>query len=294
MHSVIQDIRIALRGLAATPGFAAVAILTLAIGISANTTIFSAVEVFMFRPLPFNQPDRLLSLYTANDERGWTQVDFSVADYTALREQLSSADVAGYYWDNLNVSDDRSQPVRLDAMRISHDFFQVLQVPPVLGRSPTADEEQIGTTPSVVISHALWNSRYGADPGGLGELVELDGTMHRIVGVAPEGFWFRQLGIDMWPVFQFTDGQRQRDAGRWIGPIVRVGDGVSQPAFEGELEAVGARLAADFPDVNAGNRFYSISLHSDIFDEGVKIGSAIAMEILPAAKPPEPTPTPRH
>ncbi len=277
VHSVMQDLRIALRGLAATPGFAAVAILTLAIGIGANTTIFSAVEVFMLRPLPYPNSHELMALYTANAERGWAQVDYSVADFHAVREQLTTADVGGYFWDNVNVADDRAQPVRLDAMRISHNFFDVLGVAPVLGRSPSLDEEQIGTTPAVMISHALWNSRYGADPGALDQLVELDGVMHRIVGVAPEGFWFRSLGIDMWPVFQFTEGQESRDAGRWVGPLVRRRADVSQETFVAELEAVGARLAADFPDYNGGSRFYAITLHADTFDEEFKVGSTIAM-----------------
>jgi len=277
VNSIIQDLRIAARGLASAPGFTIVAILTLAIGIGANTTIFSAVEVFMLRPLPYANSDELSALYTANTERGWTEVDYSVADFHAVRDQATTADVAGYYWDNLNLADDRGQPQRIDGMKVSHNFFHVLAVSPVLGRAHLPDEELLGTTPAVVISHALWNSRYAADPGVLGQLVELDGTMHQIVGVAPEDFYFKSLSVDMWAGFQFTEGQTSRDAGRWIGPVARRHAGVTAEAFAGELDAIGARLATDFPDYNGGSELYAISLRSDIFDEGYKIGSTIAM-----------------
>ena len=277
MHSIIQDIRIAARGLASAPGFTIVAILTLAIGISANTTIFSAVEVFVLRPLPYSDSQELVALYTANAERGWTQADFSVADFMDLRDQSTTADIAGYYWDNLNMADDEGQPERISGMRVSSNFFTVLAAQPVLGRSPTRDEERAGVTPSAIISHGLWNRRYGADPGVIGRLVELDGTMHQIVGVAPPDFWFQSLGIDMWASFNFDEGNLTRATGRYIEPVARMRPGVTEAALAGELDAIGSHLAEAFADVNAGNRFYAISLHSDMFDEDLMMGSAIAM-----------------
>ena len=176
--SIIQDIRIAARGLAAAPGFTIVAILTLAIGIGANTTIFSAVEVFLLRPLPYSNSQELVALYTANAERGWTQARFSAADFMDLRDQSTTADFAGYFWDSFNMADGEGQPERISGMRISGDFFSVLAAQPVLGRAPTREEERFGVTPTAVISHGLWSGRYGADPDVIGRLVELDGRMH--------------------------------------------------------------------------------------------------------------------
>ena len=221
VNSIIQDIRIAARGLASAPGFTIIAILTLAIGISANTTIFSAVEVFMLRPLPYSNSQELVVMYTANAERGWTQADFSVADFMDLRNQSTTADIAGSYWDNFNMADDEGQPERINGMRVSSNFFSVLAAQPVLGRAPTRDEESAGVTPSVVISHGLWNRRYGADPGVIGRLVELDGTMHQIVGVAPPEFWFKSLGIEMWASFNFDEGDLNRATGRFLDPVAR-------------------------------------------------------------------------
>ena len=277
VNSVIQDLRIALRGLAASPGFSAVAILTLAIGISANTTIFSAVEVFMLRPLPYSNSHELYALYTANVERGWTQVDYSVADYFDMREQSTTADIAAYYWDNLNMADGTGQPERIQGMRVSHNFFSVLAEPPVLGRAPAVEEERAGVAPTAVISYGLWTRRYGADTGVLGTLVELDGTMHEIVGVAPEDFWFGSLGVEMWAVFNFDEDGLSRAAGRFIGPLARTREGVSPAAFESELTTIGSRLAEQYPDVNGGNRMFSVGLRSDIYDTEFQVGSTIAM-----------------
>jgi len=277
MRSVLNDVRVAARNMASAPAFAAVAVFTLAVGIAANTTIFSAVHAFLLEPLPYPDSDKLAAVYTSNSVTGWTQTGHSMADFVALRDQTQSANVAAYVWDDMNVADDRGQPVRLSGMGISGNFFEVLGIPPILGRAPNVAEETEGGTPAAVISHGLWQRRYGSNPDVLGELIELDGTMHRIVGVAAPDFWFQALDIEVWAGFQLSEDALDRANGRFIFVIARANPDAPAEAMHSEIAAVGTRLAADFPDYNKANEFFAVRYRDAVFDEEFKVGSAIAL-----------------
>jgi putative ABC transport system permease protein len=197
MDEIWQDIKYAIRSLRRGGALIAIAVLSLAIGIAANTTIFSAVDVFMLRPLPYPDSEELYSVYTTNRERGWTRASFSVPDYVDLRERSRTLDVSATRWSSFNLSDG-DRPERLSGVRVSSNFFRMLGVQPARGRAFTPEEEIEGRHQVAIISDGLWQRRFGGDPDVLGRVVLLDGEPHTIVGIMPPKFWFVRPGTEIW------------------------------------------------------------------------------------------------
>jgi predicted permease len=178
MSALLQDIRYGLRMLAKNPGFTAVAVLTLALGIGANTAIFSLVNGILLQPLPFAQPDRLVAL------TDW----YPQGALVAMRAHLRSMEVAAY-WEGqeLNLTG-LGDPVRLYGTAVSGNLFSLLGVRPELGRTFLPEEDQPGKDNVVILSHALWLQKFGGDPNVVGRGVTLEGQKRQIVGVMPAGF----------------------------------------------------------------------------------------------------------
>lgn len=197
MHSVWQDLRYALRGIGKKPAFAAIAIATFALGIGANTAIFSVIDAVMLRPLPYPDSNRLVFLWAGESQRS-TQYSFSYPRFEAFRDHATAfAGVAA--WDNELVSvADRGEPERLEGGRVSREFFSVLGAKPVLGREFSADEDRPGGAPVAMLSHRRWQEHYGSDPGVLGKTVRIDGEPYSIIGVLPAGFAFLGEPVDVW------------------------------------------------------------------------------------------------
>jgi len=180
-----------------SPAFAAVAILTLALGIGANTAIFTVANTLLLRPLPYSDPGRLVLLFA--DRRGQLQ-GFSYLRYTSLREQTRSlASVAAYASDTFNLTG-RGDPEQLTAARISANFFDVLGVHPAMGRVFEANGDQPEAKPEVIISHSLWQQRFGASKDIIGESIALDSRDYTVIGVLPSDFIFSELSpkVDIW------------------------------------------------------------------------------------------------
>ncbi|MCZ6918338.1 MAG: ABC transporter permease [Gemmatimonadetes bacterium] len=273
MDNIWQDIRYAFRSLRNGPGLIAMAVVSLGIGIGATTAIFSAVDVFMLRPLPYADADRLMKVYTSNEDRGWTTVNPSVPDYLDFREQSQTMDIAAYDAANFNLSGD-DRPERLIGMQVSANFFSVLGTQPALGRGFTPDEETVGRHRVIAISDGLWHRRFGADSSVLGETVLLDGEAHTIVGVMPAGFWFESPAYEMWAPLPIT-GEESRMS-YYLDLLARVRDGRSVDQAQEEMRRIATGLAAAYPETSAGNSARVITLHEDIFDEGFKMGSLIS------------------
>jgi hypothetical protein len=189
MDRIWQDVKYAFRTLRRGKGLIVIAVLSLAIGIGANAAIFSAVDVFMLRPLPYPDSHQLYRVFTTNHERGWTYVSYSVPDFLDLRERSRTMGVAAYSGASFNLSGG-DRPERLTGQEVTSNFFQVLGVQPVMGRTFTLEEEQEGSDNVAIISDELWQRRFGADRNVLGSTVLLDGRIHTIVGVMPPKFWF--------------------------------------------------------------------------------------------------------
>jgi putative ABC transport system permease protein len=273
MDRVWQDFRYSFRSLRHGGLLIAIAILSLGIGIGSVTTIFTAVDVFMLRPLPYPDSHDLQSVYTTNQERGWMWVSFSVPDFVDFRERSEAMDVAVSRGAAFNLSEG-DRPERAQGRRLSWNWLRVLGVQPALGRGFTQEEEIEGRDQVALISHGLWQRRFGADPDILGSDILLDGEPHTIIGVMPADFWYGSIFDDIWVPFSIT-GEESRNS-HYISALARVNDGFTQAQAADETERIAAQLAIDYPETNTGNGARLVTLHEDIFNEGFRVGTSIS------------------
>jgi putative ABC transport system permease protein len=267
-----QDIRIAIRSLIRNPIVSGAAILSLGLGIGANASIFSAVDVFLFRPLEFRDADRLIVAWTTNSERGWTQASTSVPDYLDLRERSRSAELAAWGWSGVNLSGIET-PERLSGYIVTSNFFDVLGKSPVLGRGFTLEEERSSGSRVVILGDGVWQRRFGADPSVIGRVVNLDGAPHEIIGVMPPRVRFG-TDPDVWLPIRFT-GQESRGS-HWLNVLGRIRSGYGMEQVRTELNTIQQSLAGEYPATNAGKGASVLTLQQDWFDEGFRQGSLIA------------------
>ena len=244
MDTLIQDLRYGIRTLFKNPGFAAVAAITLAVGIGANTAIFSVVNATLLRPLPYAEPDRLSVVTIDRLEQG-RRFTVSKADFLILKEEMRSFErLAAVTTDRLNLTG-MKEPQRVAAMWVTADFFSILGVPPVLGRGFAADEDRPGRPAVAVVSHGLWERHLSADPGAIGRSITLNDQIYTVVGVMPKGFTFLR-DFDVWPILQLTPPtKRPPFFYRMVG---RLKPGVGEPQLRAELAAMHDRVESAWPD----------------------------------------------
>jgi putative ABC transport system permease protein len=247
-----QDIRFGLRVLYKSPGFAAVAILTLALGIGANTAIFSYIDAWLIKPLPYPQADRLMVLLSHDTQKGWTEWGVtSTADFGDYQQQNTSFDqlVPWAVW-SFNLTND-GPPERTAGGRVGWNFFQTLDVKPILGRAFLPQESQPGNDHEVILNEGLWKSRFASDPHIIGRQMTVDGESCTIVGVVPGKFQFPLLGLsNMWTPIALTPEQRADRNGDWFQAFGRLKPGVTQAQAAAELGSIAARLAKLYPGTN--------------------------------------------
>lgn len=252
MDTLLQDIRYALRKLLRAPGFALVAVATLALAIGATTAVFSIVNGVLLEPLPFRDPSRLVSVSSV--DRGGKSVYMSPLDYIDYRDGSRSFESMAHYSDaSVNLTGSGVQPLRLSEARVGAEFFEVLGVRPQLGRFFAANEDA-GDAPRVaVISDALWRSRFGADPGVVGRSVSLDDVQYTVVGVAEAGLRFPSRP-DVWVPYAFQNYELDPESrgAHSLSGIARVKPGVPVASASAELAGIAKRLEAKFPDSNTG------------------------------------------
>jgi len=255
-----QDLRLAFRSLRRSPGFTAVALLTAALGIGANTALFSVVDAVLLRPLPYPQPQRLVRLWSV-DESG-SRGGVSLHDLEDWRHGVPGlAHLAAWNVGNATLSgEDGAERVR--QALVGRDFFAVLGRRPVLGRTFTAAEEAPGGGGAAVISHRLWMRRLDGDPGALGRVLRLDGRPVTVVGVLAADFAFPDDGVDLWTPIALSPEQSGDRGGRWLSAVARLAPGVELDAARRQLAAVAARLAADYPASNRGWGIEAEPLHA--------------------------------
>jgi putative ABC transport system permease protein len=237
---------------------------SLAIGVAANTTIFSAADVFLYRPLPYPDPDRLVQVWSTNEQRGWDGTSISMPDYLDWRAGARTIDLAAYYGQALGLSGG-AEPERVEAVRVSSNFFDVIGIGPARGRTFRADEEAAGADNAVILSHGLWTRRFAADPGVIGGTITVDGVPRAVVGVMPEDFEFPSASVELWAPLAQT-GREPRDS-RWLRVIGRIQSGASLDAARSELAATARRLADTHPLQNANMGVRILTLEQELFDE---------------------------
>jgi putative ABC transport system permease protein len=250
MRNLLRDLRFGARMLRKRPGFTAATLAVLALGVGANTAIFSVVNAVLLRPLPYPGAERVVAFDATNPSKGIRESNMSAPDFADWREQTRSFEaLAMYAAGNVNLTGG-DEPERVSAAVVSPDFFRVLGVGAARGRALLAEDGDAGREPVAVLSHGFWVRRFGADPAAVERVVEVNGRKLQVVGVMPAGFSFPER-TEVWSALRLDVSKEPRD-NRSYSVVGRLREGVALEAAQAELDAVSARLAAAYAVTNAG------------------------------------------
>jgi putative ABC transport system permease protein len=254
---LLDDLRYAVRVLRKTPVFTVAAIGTLALGIGANTTIFSLVQALLLQPLPYQNPDQVVLVW--EDQTGAAGVPRAVSapgnyrDWRASSRSFTDMAATGFAFTNLTGD---GAPEVVLGRRVTANFFSVLGVQPVLGRDFTAADDTSGAR-VVIISHALWQRRYRGDPGIVGRTISMSvqrvgDVTHEVIGVAPSSLVFLSRDIDYWVPMQFSPEEAATRGNHFLDVVARLKPGASVEAADAEVRTIAKRLSEQYPDTNRG------------------------------------------
>jgi predicted permease len=247
LENLFQDIRYGLRMLRANPGFTLVAVITLALGIGANTAIFSIVNGVLLRPLPYEDPARLVVVFNSSSK--YPQFEASPPDFRTLREQNHTLDgLSAYYRENFNLTG-ADHPERVKAAVVSADYFTTLGVEPVLGRAFVPSEEKWGSHHVMVVSQSFWRSHLNADPNISGKILNLDGQPYQVIGVMPASFYGTRRPLDFWvPMAWKPKDEANSHNNYFVRMIGRLKPGVTQAQASTDLNSIMLAIAETFPE----------------------------------------------
>ena len=264
LETWLHDIRYAWRGLQRNPSFSALAILTLALAIGANTAIFTLVDAVLIRPLPFADPDRLVMIF----ENG--RLDSSAGNLTDLKSRAASiADMAIYATATLNLTGGGGEPERIDAQRTTANYLRVLGMPLLLGRYFHEDENRPGADRVVVIGYELWQRRFAGDRGVIGKSIEINDRPMTIIGVMPAGFRHHWGRMEMWiPLALTVDAWADRGS-HYLYSTARLNSYATPQQAQLDADRIAHQLRAAYPVANHGLRFEIVPVH-DRATEGVR------------------------
>ena len=258
MDHLRQDIQYAFRRLLKAPGFTLIAVATLALGIGANSAIFSVVNGVLLKPLPYPEADRLVGVYHVAEGQRAVMSGPNFTDVIGAAKSLENA--AAISTTDIILTG-QGEPVRLDVAAVSASLFNVLRVRPALGRVFDADENTPGRTNVVVLSDALWRARFGADPGVLGRRIELNGVAREIIGVMPPGFSYPSAR-EAWLPIRYDQNFVSKQRANWYLRVVgRLKPGITPQQSAAEVETLGRNLARQYPDANEGVGMTTFPLH---------------------------------
>lgn len=259
METFWQDLRFGLRQLLGKPGFTLIAILSLALGIGANTAIFSLVDAVLLRPLPFHEPERLAIVWEDATRVGFPRNTPAPANYADWKAQNQTfEDMAALSWGNYALTEE-GEPEKVESQEVTANFFGLLGVKPVLGRTFTPEEDRPGTNRVVLVSHGLWQRRFGGDPALVGKELLLDGRKHTVLGVMPPGFQFLSKETGLWVPIAFSPEQLANRGGHYLTVVARLKPGVTLAQARADIAAITARI----------NQAHSTSWH------GFELGSTV-------------------
>jgi predicted permease len=244
MESFLNDLRYAARTLWARPGFLGTAVVTLALGIGGSTAIFSLASAVLLGRLPFRDPDRLFMVWEDASELGFPRNHIGPKSYAAFSTQSQAfEDMAALADQGLTLTGE-GEPEKIEARRVTASFFRMLGVTPLRGRVFRPEEDVPGANHVVVLSHGLWQRRFGRDPEVVGRDLLLNGEKYSAVGVMPPSFQFMESYVGMWVPAGFTSEELTRGS-RYLRVIARVKDGVSPERAQADLRTVATRLEKD-------------------------------------------------
>ncbi len=265
-----QDLVFGARMLLARPGFTVAAVLSLALGIGANTTIFSLINSSLLADLPYRESERLVALWTSFVDRPAVRGGVTGANYLAWKEQSRSFEAVGGNFGftmNLGSSEDGAPAERIEGMRFTASMWDVLGVRPIRGRLFTPDEDRNGSpAPVAVLSYNFWQRRFAGDPQIVGKTMRLDGVETDIIGVMPDGFDFASADTDIWAPAGFTP-QQLTSAASFLQVSARLRTGVTIEQAQAEMTALSRGLAAEFPERNKNVTVAVQGLRAAIYDD---------------------------
>ena len=270
MSTLTQDLRYGLRMLRKNPAFTAVAVITLALGIGANTAIFSVVSGVLLSPLPYPEPERLVALYSKTAEFDRSSISYpNLLDW--VRDNRSFSAIAGYRAYDLGLTG-MGEPERLPAEMVSASFFTLLGVAPALGRTFAPDDDQVGAAPVVLISAALWKRKFGSSPDAVGKVMTLDGKSYTIVGVLPASF--RYIGNNyqrsdvLTPIGQWNDPSfRDRRISMGMDAVGRLRPGITVQQAKADMSTLADHLAEVYPEADKSLGITLIPLKQNVVGE---------------------------
>ncbi|MCI0535736.1 MAG: ABC transporter permease, partial [Verrucomicrobiales bacterium] len=259
----MHDLKFAFRQLSKNPGFTAVAVLTLALGIGANTALFSVVNGVLLRPLPFHEHERLVTLWESSPASGFDQQNVSPPTFADWKAQTTSLEEMAFWtgpFDFNFVIQDGSEKVR--ASYTSSSLFRALRVEPRLGRGFLPEEDRPEGPQVAVLSHKLWLQRFNGDPNVIGRSLTVDTYGRRtysVVGVMPERFQFPE-DTELWLPAGWNGLPQNRRAGHWMSVLARLKSGVTMAQAQAEMNTIQARIAQQYPDARPGSEVSLVPL----------------------------------
>src|SRR5215469_14039919 len=251
MHNLIQDVRYGLRMLVKSPGFTIVAVLALALGIGANTAMFTYVNAWVLHPLPYPHGDRLIVLLGQNKKTGGTSNTIAPANfYDFQRQTRDLEDLCAWSPTSFNLTGSGT-PERIDGNRVTWNFFQTLGAAPALGRAFLPQEDQPGAARVVILSRGLWETRFGGDPHILGTRIHINGESYSVVGVMPAKFQLPLTGeSNIWVPLALSAEERADRKSSWLSSISRRRADTTMAAAQGEISGIASQLEKSFPATN--------------------------------------------
>jgi predicted permease len=268
LETLLQDLRFSLRMLRKNPGFTAVAILTLALSIGANTALFSIVNAVLLNPLPYDQPYRLLAVYARTPQFKFSSISYpNFLDWR--RDNRTFAALAAFRGENFNLTG-MGTPERVDAEMVSATFFPLLGVRPVAGRVFFDQEDQVGAAPVALITEGFWKRKFASSPDAIGKSLALNGKLYEIIGVIPRNFLYENNNFhsnsELYvPIGQWNDPLfRDRRVGMGTDAVGRLKPGVTFDQAKSDMDSVANHLAEVFPDVNKNSGINMVPLKENV------------------------------
>ncbi|HXD33037.1 MAG TPA: ABC transporter permease [Pyrinomonadaceae bacterium] len=251
MDSLLKDIRYGIRGLLKRPGISVIAIITLALGIGANSAIFSAVHALLLKPLPFPELDRVVAIWDKMPSHGVQHNEVTMANYLDWRAQGQSFDqLALYRWWSTNLAG-VEPPERIQGFLVTANFFDALGMKPILGRNFTAEENEPGKDAVAIVTHSLWQRRFGGDPNIVGKALKLNSITRTVIGVMPERFNFPK-GAEIYAPIAITPELARSRGNHSYYVVGRLKPGVTRQNVQAEIDTISARLEQQYPETNTG------------------------------------------
>jgi putative ABC transport system permease protein len=263
MDSLVKDLRFAFRGLLKRPGFAAIAIMTLALGIGGSTAIFTIVNAALLRGLPYKSPDRLYHMWERTPQGEFSKREFSYPDYQDYQQNNVFEGLAAYTGGRVLVSG-LGEAESLPGPRVSANFFNVLGVEPLLGRTFQAGEDQPGGPKVTVLTYGLWQRRFGGDRSIIGRGLTINGESYTIVGVLPASFQFALRPAELWIPYQPTQNQLTRRGLHGTNLIGRLKPSVTESQAQSDLSVIGSRIEQQYNDSHAGTTVRIVPLQEEV------------------------------